>query len=114
MSESLKEFLNGFGGRVVVMVAGGLATTFSGWAAGNLASLQNELKDLHDAVVMLQTADAVRNSSSFTTADWMRENKAIQDRFHQSDLRLAQVDGAVKSIRESLDRIERTLGTRSP
>lgn len=114
MGETVKEFLAGFGGRAVLLIAGGMTTAFSGFAAKSLSDLQNNVEAVQTSVATLKTNEAVRLSSAFTSADWMRENATLQERFHTTELRLTQMNSDVKSINESLGRIERSLGTAKP
>lgn len=110
--KEIQNFLDGFGGRVLLLIFGAIASGFSGYASSQLSTIQENQTNLANKVMALQTSDAVTSANKFTASDWKDASLVINERFHTLDMRITKLEESSKAIAESLNRIEANLGTK--
>lgn len=107
--EDFSKFLNGLGGRVVVLLMSCVTALFSGVAMSAVQQILENQKASMAAIAELQKNAAIYDANRFTSSDWKDASLQINERFHGIDVRVTKSEESLKKIEESLLRIEHKL-----
>lgn len=109
-----KEFINGFGGRVILISLTTLTSVCTSIGMMFVKDIDGELNSLKHTVSQLVLSDKLTNHTKLDIVQYNRESVLTNERFHSMDSRMIKLEESMKMTADSLGRIERRLGQPPP
>jgi hypothetical protein len=110
MPEGVKDFINGFGGRVILISLTTLTSICTSIGMLLVKNIDGELSNMKNIVNQLVLSDKLTAHNKLDISDHNKSTLLVNERFHAMDSRMIKMEEAMKSTADSLGRIERRLG----
>lgn len=113
MPDIVKDVLNGFAGRVILMLLTLVTSIFSAIGTVYIKSLNGDLSSIKSEVSALTLSAKLIDSKKIDTVGYNQDQSLMRERLHLMDVRMIKLEEATKNTSDSLSRIERRLGERT-
>lgn len=107
MSDSIKDILNGFAGRLILLLLTALTSLFSGIGVLYIKNLYTDLGEIKIQVSALTLNAKLVDSNKLSIGNYNQDQMALNEKFHTFDTRLIKLEQSLNNISDSLSRIER-------
>jgi hypothetical protein len=108
-SDTVKDVLNGFPGRVVLMMLTTITSIFSAIGTVYIKNLHGYLNLIKSEASNLSIHSKLVDSKKIDSALYTQDQSIMRERIHVMDVRMIKLEESIKAASDSLTRIERRL-----
>ncbi len=112
-TDVVKDVLNGFAGRVILMLLTLVTSIFSAVGTVYIKSLNSDLSSIKSDVSGLSINAQLTDTKKLNIDNYNSEQMLMRERLHLMDTRMIKVEEAMKNTSDSLSRIERKLADKT-